>query len=126
MRTVRLCRRVQQLVAYRHRRGSANSSRPIVTGGPMLCRVHRPLVAVVSSIASLLLAATGCGGAEDPSSTSASTTSEGGPMASVTLQFEARVGDQAFDCTKTFPGIGTTATEVSLTDFRLYLHDIRL
>lgn len=44
----------------------------------------------------------------------------------VALAFEARVGDAAFDCKATHPGLGTAGTEASITDFRLYVHDVRL
>jgi len=44
----------------------------------------------------------------------------------VEINFEARVGNQAFKCTDKFTGVGTAATEISLTDFRFYVHDVRL
>lgn len=49
----------------------------------------------------------------------------GGPVA-VSITFEARVGAEVFDCTKTYPGLGTTAAEMKIADFRLYVHDVAL
>ncbi|WP_234022728.1 MbnP family copper-binding protein [Sorangium cellulosum] len=43
----------------------------------------------------------------------------------VELQFEGRVGDEVFSCSETYTA-GLAATEVRLTDFRLYIHDVRL
>ncbi|XXX73589.1 MbnP family copper-binding protein [Sorangium sp. So ce134] len=43
----------------------------------------------------------------------------------VELTFEGRVGDEVFSCSDTY-AVGTTATEVKLNDFRLYIHDVRL
>jgi uncharacterized repeat protein (TIGR04052 family) len=95
----------------------------------MHCHFHRSLVLVFLTFVLSPLATTGCGGDDDPSqpsSASSAGATGGGAMTAVTLQFEGRLGDQVFDCTSTYPGIGTAATEVSLTDFRLYIHDIRL
>ena len=44
----------------------------------------------------------------------------------VEINFEARVGALPANCTDKFTGIGTAATEISFTDFRFYVHDIRL
>lgn len=44
----------------------------------------------------------------------------------VTLAFEARVGDAAFDCAETYAGVGTTATTLTPQDLRFYVHDVRL
>lgn len=44
----------------------------------------------------------------------------------VTVAFEARVGDQVFSCAGTWVGLGTAATSVMISDFRLYIHDVRL
>lgn len=49
----------------------------------------------------------------------------GGPIA-VNVTFEGRVGAEAFDCDKLFTGVGTAASEVKITDFRLYVHDVEL
>ncbi|WP_245678385.1 MbnP family copper-binding protein [Chondromyces crocatus] len=50
----------------------------------------------------------------------------GGGTQQVELRFDGRVGDEAFDCSATYTGLGTTASEVRFTDFRLYIHDVRL
>src|SRR5690606_7445391 len=44
----------------------------------------------------------------------------------VTITFMPVVGAQAFACGQTFSGLGTTAASVTPTDFRLYVHDVRL
>ncbi|MDC0740021.1 MbnP family copper-binding protein [Polyangium mundeleinium] len=50
----------------------------------------------------------------------------GGPnLVDVELAFEGRVGDEVFDCGKTYTA-GSASTEVRITDFRLYVHDVRL
>ncbi len=111
-------------------------------------RLGLGLVAVVcGSISSLVFA--GC--SDDPdhghtttsgatSSSSSSSSSSGGGEGgaagaggsggganaqSVEINFEARVGNQAFKCADKFT-VGTAGTEISLTDFRLYVHDVRL
>jgi uncharacterized repeat protein (TIGR04052 family) len=113
----------------------------------MLIHSRSWVLAVVSSCALALLS--GCGdssatGSTATASTSSSTSSstggggaggggqggEGGgggtaPLA-VSLSFEARVGDKVFDCGTSYPGLGTAATEVAISDFRMYVHDIRL
>jgi uncharacterized repeat protein (TIGR04052 family) len=99
----------------------------------MPCPFNRPFLSAFLGVGLVLstLAATGCGGdggdSQSGSSASGATGSTGGGMMSpVTLQFEGRLGDQVFDCSSTYPAVGMAATEVSLTDFRLYIHDIRL
>ncbi len=42
------------------------------------------------------------------------------------LSFSAKVNGADFDCGATFTGVGTANSEVALTDFRLYVHDVRL
>jgi uncharacterized repeat protein (TIGR04052 family) len=42
------------------------------------------------------------------------------------VMFDARVGDKPFKCTDTYAGLGTTAAEVKISDFRLYVHDVTL
>ncbi len=44
----------------------------------------------------------------------------------VTIRFDARVGSQTFSCGQKYQGIGTTASTVSLTDFRFYVSNLRL
>jgi uncharacterized repeat protein (TIGR04052 family) len=49
-----------------------------------------------------------------------------GPSTPVTINFAAAVGGEAFDCTKTFDNVGSPASTIQLTDFRFYVHDVRL
>ncbi|XXT20104.1 MbnP family copper-binding protein [Sorangium sp. So ce429] len=49
----------------------------------------------------------------------------GGEDASIALRFEGRVGEHVFSCGETY-ALGTASTEVGISDFRLYIHDIRL
>lgn len=44
----------------------------------------------------------------------------------VTITFVPVVGAQPFACGQTYAGVGTTAASVTPTDFRLYVHDVRL
>lgn len=44
----------------------------------------------------------------------------------VTLRFAMKVGDQDAICGKNYPGIGKAGTEVSFTDLRFYVSNIRL
>ncbi len=92
----------------------------------------------------LSLGTLACGddaGTGDESSTSTSTTAtstssstssssgsggEGGGTTIVDIPFAAEVGDVAFDCAQEYDGIGTTNATVSITDFRFYVHDVRL
>lgn len=53
-------------------------------------------------------------------------TGGGSNAQAVTLQFEARVGQEVFDCAGTFTGLGTAASEAKITDYRLYIHDVEL
>lgn len=41
------------------------------------------------------------------------------------IAFEGRVNDQAFECNRTFSGVGTTETVLKPLDFRLYVHDVK-
>lgn len=51
---------------------------------------------------------------------------DGSTGGAVTLNFEARVGAEKFDCAKTFTGLGTTKATVSPTDFAFYVNNVRL
>ncbi len=44
----------------------------------------------------------------------------------VSLTFAAQIGNDPFVCGNTYPGVGTTATELTVSDFRFYIHDVRL
>lgn len=43
----------------------------------------------------------------------------------VEVNFEAKVGTQAFDCGKTYE-VGASSSVVKPLDFKLYVHDVRL
>lgn len=66
-------------------------------------------------------------------STSGATTSSSGtgggggaPLQSVTIAFGAEVGGEVFGCAKSFPAVGTAPSDIAITDFRFYVHDVRL
>ena len=44
----------------------------------------------------------------------------------VTITFQPRVGSRPFACGQSYPGVGTASTQVQPSDFRLYLHNVRL
>ena len=44
----------------------------------------------------------------------------------VTLRFDARVGDRRLACGESYDGIGRSRTRITPTDFRMYVHDVRL
>ncbi len=50
----------------------------------------------------------------------------GGPATDVSVSFEGLVGGAPAACGSTYSGLGTTASELELADFRLYVHDVRL
>jgi uncharacterized repeat protein (TIGR04052 family) len=45
---------------------------------------------------------------------------------SVQLQFQAMVGTQPFDCTRSYDGVGVTKTTIQPIDFRMYVSSIEL
>jgi uncharacterized repeat protein (TIGR04052 family) len=49
-----------------------------------------------------------------------------GSTEAVAITFRAKVGDAAFACGTTFDGLGTSGASAELSDFRLYVHDVRL
>jgi uncharacterized repeat protein (TIGR04052 family) len=73
------------------------------------------------------VAAIGCGDGGGGGDTGGGSGGQGGsgPQA-VMISFEGKIGDKAFDCTASYPGIGTAPTEATFADFRLYVHDVRL
>jgi uncharacterized repeat protein (TIGR04052 family) len=105
---------------------------------------HARSLGVLIAGSLLAAAAAGCGdsgggssSSEASSSTSGGTGGTGGAGGAggaggqagdvdVAITFEGRVGDKAFDCSQSYAALGTAATEVKLTDFRLYIHDVRL
>jgi uncharacterized repeat protein (TIGR04052 family) len=115
--------------------------------------VTRCSLLALFSLAATAFSTAGCGGAESPGSTgtgggstatstgsAASTGSAGGAggsmsstsgtggaaMVAVKIPFEARVGATPFTCTGTYPAVGTAATDIVLSDFRFYVHDVKL
>lgn len=52
-------------------------------------------------------------------------TTDAGTSQRLEIEFEARVGSEAFDCTKTYE-VGTAVTSVRPLDFKLYVHDVML
>lgn len=45
---------------------------------------------------------------------------------SITINFAAVVGDKIFDCKETYEGIGTTKSKMTVSDFKVYVQDVRL
>lgn len=86
----------------------------------------------------------GTGGASTSSSTGGSTSSGGAggetggvggattggtggaATVDVAITFEAQVGAEAFGCDKTFTGVGSPPVDVTIADYRLYVHDVAL
>jgi uncharacterized repeat protein (TIGR04052 family) len=68
----------------------------------------------------------GGSGGSDGSTSSVTSSTGGSAMMKVMIPFEGRVGKTPFTCKGTYPGIGTAATDVALSDFRLYIHDVKL
>lgn len=44
----------------------------------------------------------------------------------VAIEFQAVVGDRTFNCNDSYEGIGATNSKMTITDFRLYLQNVRL
>jgi len=74
-------------------------------------------------VASAGFALVGCG--DDDGGAGAGGGGTGGDTMAVAIEFEARVGDAAFDCSEMYD-VGTPATTVNPLDFRLYVHDVAL
>jgi len=49
---------------------------------------------------------------------------DGNPVTS--LSFAAMVGDQPFNCGDTYGGLGASGADLTIRDFRFYVHDVRL
>ena len=45
---------------------------------------------------------------------------------SVSINFQAVVGDKVFDCRESYDGIGTTKSKMTVSDFRIYIQNVRL
>lgn len=50
----------------------------------------------------------------------------GQAMQPVSITFHGKVGTETFACGQTYSGLGTSKTQVQLSDFRFYVHDLRL
>ncbi|MDX2032991.1 MAG: metallo-mystery pair system four-Cys motif protein [Blastocatellia bacterium] len=44
----------------------------------------------------------------------------------ITLRFKPVVGEKAFACGESYEGIGSTGSKITPTDYRLYIHNVRL
>jgi uncharacterized repeat protein (TIGR04052 family) len=44
----------------------------------------------------------------------------------VTLQLSGLVGDEPVECGGTYSGVGTSSTDLTVSDLRLYVHDVRV
>jgi uncharacterized repeat protein (TIGR04052 family) len=51
---------------------------------------------------------------------------DGAKTQEVTLRFKPMVGEKAFACGERYEGIGATSSKITPTDFRLYVHNVRL
>lgn len=83
------------------------------------------------STVSSAVSTSGAGGEGGSGTTTSSVTSStsgtgGSGMMALTIPFEGRIGATPFTCKATYPGLGTAATEVAISDFRLYIHDVKL
>lgn len=74
------------------------------------------------SVFSVLPLLVGCGGDENPNTSSGGTNSE--PIAAE-ISFEARVGSNIFDCASIYK-VGSAQSDATITDFRLYVHGVKL
>ena len=84
------------------------------------------LVAAVLVVAPVTLAACGDDHAHDPDHVDAAPAIDAPTTQPVTLAFAAEVGGAAFACGQSYSGIGTTSATYVGTDFRFYVHDVRL
>ncbi len=50
----------------------------------------------------------------------------GGATQEVALRFKPVVGDKSFTCGQSYEGIGSTNSKITPTDFRFYVHNVRL
>lgn len=49
-----------------------------------------------------------------------------GGMQDVALKFKPMVGDKPFTCGQSYEGIGSTSSKITPTDFRFYVHNVRM
>lgn len=81
----------------------------------------------VFSLAMLAVLAAACGDdLEQQQDVDASPEPDAPGVQAVTIDFAARVGGEAFQCGQTYDGIGATASAYVASDFRFYVHDVRL
>jgi uncharacterized repeat protein (TIGR04052 family) len=74
---------------------------------------------IFSWLPALALAVVGCGDDADDGPTSA-------PIEPLEVRFEARVGAAPFACGAEYASVGTDGATVTPTDFRFFVHDVRL
>jgi uncharacterized repeat protein (TIGR04052 family) len=77
-----------------------------------------------TSTATSAASTSGAGGSGG--STSSATGTGGAAMMAVMIPFEARVGKTPFTCKGTYPGVGTASTDLTISDFRFYVHAVTL
>lgn len=82
----------------------------------------RKIMALSLLSGSIILA--GCNGGGSSSNNDNNTGSSA--QKDVSIQFAARVNGQPFSCATTYGGLGTQESQASFTDFRVYLHDVKL
>jgi uncharacterized repeat protein (TIGR04052 family) len=75
-----------------------------------------------------------CGGGSTDSGVADSGALDGGggdtqtpiPTKAIRIKFAVKVGQEAFDCKKTFPGLGVSGVSAVPLDFRMYVHDVKV
>lgn len=68
----------------------------------------------------LVVAAQGCASEDETPDTSS------GETKAINLQFQALVGDEPFECDGTYEGIGADGFDLTLSDARMFVHDVEL
>ncbi|MBM4374855.1 MAG: metallo-mystery pair system four-Cys motif protein [Deltaproteobacteria bacterium] len=94
---------------------------------------------LVLASATLLASTVACGGDDEPATAASGSTSSGaggaptsssstggGATDAVTVTFAAKVNGATFACGTTYDGLGAPATKADLSDFRFYVHALRL
>ena len=44
----------------------------------------------------------------------------------ITVRLRGMVGEVPFECGKSYPGVGTTRATITASDFRFYVHNVKL
>jgi uncharacterized repeat protein (TIGR04052 family) len=95
-----------------------------------------PRITSTLSLVAITLGTAACG--DDSGSTGSSASTGGGgdgvggagggsaSTEAVAITFRAKVGEAEFACGTSFDGLGTSDVSAELSDFRLYVHDVRL